>query len=227
MPFRQVLRSPSQAWAALLEHRRQIQYRLHGSYEDEKDLLFHYRDREVELKRALEAQTWSEMRRLPGVTKIVPFESRHRSRVQTMLNLRQLSLSFQMYTSPRQVQSLPGRAADAEARRRLVVAAIALERYHDRHGAYPNALDELAPEFLKSSPVDFMDGQPLRYRLAGDGHFVLYSVGFDGVDHGGRAPPPLRGGSPLEMLAAAGAEQGADLIWPRPASTNDVQAQAE
>ena len=72
-----------------------------------------------------------------------------------------------------------------------------------------------------------MDGQPLRYRLTGDGHFVLYSVGFDGVDQGGKPPPPFRRGVPVEAPSVFGAEQESDLIWPRPASTIDVQAQAE
>ena len=41
LTFKEVLRSPFQAWAVLVEYRRQVHYRLHGSYDDEKDLLLH------------------------------------------------------------------------------------------------------------------------------------------------------------------------------------------
>jgi len=30
-----------------------------------------------------------------------------------------------------------------------------------------------------------MNGEPLRYRVAGDDNYVLYSVGWNGVDDGG------------------------------------------
>ena len=86
-----------------------------------------------------------------------------------------------------QGQSLLGLAAEAEARRRILIAAIALKRYRGRHGGYPKALQELVPELLQSPPIDFMDGKPLRYQLTDDGHFVLYSVGLDCVDDGGNA----------------------------------------
>jgi hypothetical protein len=38
------------------------------------------------------------------------------------------------------------------------VTALALERYHGRHGLYLNSLQELVPEQLKTAPIDFMDG---------------------------------------------------------------------
>src|SRR6185295_8891298 len=80
------------------------------------------------------------------------------------------------------LQGAPARAARAEATRRNVVTAIALERYHRQHGAYPASLNELVPQFLKTAPVDFMDGAPLRDRLT-NGTFAVYSVGLDGGDH--------------------------------------------
>ncbi|MCX7006720.1 MAG: hypothetical protein NTY53_05640 [Kiritimatiellaeota bacterium] len=63
--------------------------------------------------------------------------------------------------------------------------ACALERYWLQHRRYPAALAELVPQFLAAVPHDVVDGQPLRYRLDGEGGFVLYSIGWDLVDDGG------------------------------------------
>ncbi len=107
-----------------------------------------------------------------------------------------------------------GLAAEAEARRRLIVTAIALARYRGRHGTYPKGLDELVPALLSQAPVDFMDGQPLRYHLTDDGHFVLYSVGLDCVDNGGAPAPKGRMQRPRGP-ADFGVQTGTDLVWQR------------
>ena len=115
-----------------------------------------------------------------------------------------------------------GRAAEAEARRRILVTAIALERYRGKNDSYPKTLADLAPEFLKTVPVDFMDGQPLRYRLTDNGHFVLYSVGLDCMDDGGKIQTRAqhiranREGLPFGILPEA------DLVWPRPATAAEI-----
>jgi hypothetical protein len=63
----------------------------------------------------------------------------------------------------------------AETERQLVLAAIGLERFRLRHGRYPESLDQLVPEILPTLPVDFGDGNPIRYRREGTG-FRLWSV---------------------------------------------------
>src|SRR5258708_23853024 len=73
--------------------------------------------------------------------------------------------------------------AEAETARRLLVAVLALKRFHLQYGVYPANLNELVPNYLKQIPMDFMDGKPLRYRLKPDGDFLVYSVGEDGVDN--------------------------------------------
>jgi hypothetical protein len=105
--------------------------------------------------------------------------------------------------------------AEAEAPRRLLVTAIALKRYHLQHGAYPTSLDELAPNYLKQIPIDFMDGKPLRYRLRPDGDFLLYSVGEDGVDNGGD-PSPAKHKSLFNWPSAR------DAVWPRAATPAEI-----
>jgi hypothetical protein len=64
--------------------------------------------------------------------------------------------------------------------------ACALERYRLAAGQYPESLDALAPGCMESVPSDVMDGQPLKYHRTGDGRFVLYSVGWNGTDDGGK-----------------------------------------
>jgi hypothetical protein len=219
--LKDLLRSPSWlVWSELADRWRRIRYLSYGTYEDEKALLLHYRDREVELQRAVESPTWSEMRQLPGVTNLVPFQSKHPSGMKSMINVEQQSL--------RKLgggQGLLGRAAEAEARRRLLITAIALERYRGRHGSYAKALPDLVPELLPNPPLDFMDGKPLRYRLTDDGHFVLYSVGLDCVDDGGKMPRTGQRGARYQWPAEFGPPQATDLFWPRPASAAEVQAQ--
>jgi hypothetical protein len=67
------------------------------------------------------------------------------------------------------------RATKGEVQRQLALAAIGLERYRLRHGHYPEKLEELVPEILGAVPVDFGDGQPLRYKRVGQS-YELWSI---------------------------------------------------
>jgi hypothetical protein len=224
----QAIRDPKGTWNQAGDYLSRLKYRDHGSLEDEEAALLHYRNRELEYKRAVQCTNWLEMRRLPGVTNTIPFQSGHSSSVQSMINMRQLAL---------RLQGLPllVAAAEAETRRRIVVAAIALERFHLSRGAYPKTLEELTPIFLKGRAIDFIDGQPLRYDRTQDGHFVLYSVGLDGVDNGGvlKASSPIntpdyRPTEPdvasVTALTRSAVKSEGDLVWPRPAAISDVNA---
>jgi hypothetical protein len=68
-----------------------------------------------------------------------------------------------------------------------VLLGIALELYHREHGTWPNSLDELAPRWLPEVPVDRITGGPLLYKISDDRPLV-YSVGVDRDDDGGRVP---------------------------------------
>jgi uncharacterized protein YerC len=123
------------------------------------------------------------------------------------------------YPSVMSVNSLSrvlSRALRAETDRSLVVVAIALKRYALRHGAPPSSLTSLVPEFLPALPIDYMDGQPLKYRLQPDGQFLLYSVGEDGKDDGGDSS--LRPGQTNLRIAW----DRKDVVWPTPANTNEL-----
>ena len=64
--------------------------------------------------------------------------------------------------------------------------ACALERFHLANGNYPETLDALVPQFIETIPHDIIGGLPLRYRRLESGTFLLYSVGWDEVDDGGK-----------------------------------------
>jgi hypothetical protein len=68
---------------------------------------------------------------------------------------------------------------------------VALLRYRADHSRFPNSLAALAPKYLPAVPVDpFGLGQPLRYKpLDGGKRFLLYSVGANQTDEGGK---PMR-----------------------------------
>lgn len=80
-------------------------------------------------------------------------------------------------------------------RRRGIRAMIAIERYRATNGRYPSKLADLVPEFLAAEPRDPFTGRGLAYRTIdpaadrfGRG-YLLYSIGADGVDDGGRTNP--------------------------------------
>lgn len=70
----------------------------------------------------------------------------------------------------------------------LLEVALAVRLFYVEHGRYPASLDEIERKYLPEVPVDVWD-QPLRYRLR-NGRPVIYSIGRDGIDDGGRAVDP-------------------------------------
>jgi hypothetical protein len=96
----------------------------------------------------------------------------------------------------------------AVAREQQALAAIALERFFAKHGAYPSKLEELAPEFLPAVPVDVCDGKPLRYRRTETGRFMLWSVGVDGRDDEGKVTLDAKGSAKLSKREYLG-----DWTW--------------
>jgi type II secretory pathway pseudopilin PulG len=83
----------------------------------------------------------------------------------------------------------------AQAQMRCARVALAVERYRLAHGRWPDALPDLAPQFLTAIPKDPYDRQPLRYKKLADG-VVIYALGPDHTDNGGkinRANPTQEG----------------------------------
>ena len=89
----------------------------------------------------------------------------------------------------------------------LARVACALERYRLAHGDFPESLEVLAPQFIDKLPHDLINGRPLLYRRTEAGGFVLYSVGWDETDDGGRVV--------LSKGGSVDSKKG-DWVWPSP-----------
>ena len=68
---------------------------------------------------------------------------------------------------------------------RLLAIDSALRAYLSTHGSAPTDIHALVPEFLNTLPTDPYSGRPFSYRKTHN-HYVVYSVGPHGNDHGGR-----------------------------------------
>ena len=180
---------------------------------EEKNLLLFSRNQENELRAVYRASNWLQMRSMPGVMTNTPFSWPLYPRPPVHGRLTTIVSPADDHGT-----SFIGRAAEAEARRDILLTALALERYRLAYGLYPFILDGLPDNFKKTAPTDFMDGQPLRYWLTADGNFILYSVGLDGVDDGGKLPLPGAESMPWDGKGNFLVPTNVDLVWPRPAN---------
>lgn len=101
--------------------------------------------------------------------------------------------------------------------RNAIRVLLALELHRAERGSYPDALDALSPQFLTELPTDpFAPDGRFRYKKLSasgpdaDPHrrpYLLYSVGFDGIDSDGTPPSS---GEMQEALIVEG--RGSDYI---------------
>ena len=86
----------------------------------------------------------------------------------------------------------PSTSAGLEARDRaamrfeLTKLAFALAAFRADNGEYPEKLDTLAPKYMESLPKDIFNGDADLHYIQRDDGFLLYSVGSNGVDDGGK-----------------------------------------
>jgi hypothetical protein len=71
------------------------------------------------------------------------------------------------------------------------LTGLAVQRYRLAAGKLPDTLAELVPTYLDAVPKDPFDGKDLRYKKLETG-FVVYSIGEDGNDDGGKEKPRKR-----------------------------------
>lgn len=111
-------------------------------------------------------------------------------RSDTITSLRYMLVRYFMPALNR-VQVSAERVLSEQEALQTVIALELYRRHHD--GQYPASLDVLSPRYLPRVPVDRIGGSPLRYKLV-DGKPLLYSVGADRDDDGGRPPAdePMR-----------------------------------
>ncbi len=74
---------------------------------------------------------------------------------------------------------------------RTARVALAIQRYRLSTGGLPNTLADLVPAYIDAVSKDPFDGKDLRYNKLETG-FVVYSIGEDGSDDGGKERPPKR-----------------------------------
>ncbi len=115
--------------------------------------------------------------------------------------------------------------------RDAALTVLAIEQYRREYGYWPESLDALVPTLLPVLPVDMYSGDPLKYILQ-DGQPLLYSIGVDGIDHGGVPPLDATGsprieyarGSlhrrPLPTFEQLGVTPGDWVLWPPVQSDN-------
>jgi hypothetical protein len=97
----------------------------------------------------------------------------------------------------RSIPAMMGHELKRVAQLEVVKTLVAVERHRLAHAGLPETLDQLVPDYLAEVPVDPFDGRPLRYRRTDQG-FVVYSVGEDGKDDGGKQEPPRETKKPSE-----------------------------
>lgn len=100
------------------------------------------------------------------------------------------------------------RSERAQAYVNLAMLGCALERFRLRHARYPSTLEALEPTYVSQVPKDFMSGSALCYRLLEDGRILLYSVGPDRHDDGGKFQTSPRGQGETTS--------GFDWVWTYP-----------
>jgi hypothetical protein len=98
------------------------------------------------------------------------------------------------------------RAALRQNRANQTIVACALERYRLANGKYPDDLAALTPQFAEQLPFDVCGGKPLKYRLSPDGQFLLYGVGWNEKDDGGKIVKTPDG---TDIVPKQG-----DWVWP-------------
>jgi hypothetical protein len=85
----------------------------------------------------------------------------------------------------------------------LTQTAMALAVYKSRFGSYPNTLSELEKKVDLKIPDDVFSGKPFIYKRVGKG-FLLYSVGWNLKDDGGRPKEQRKHGSDPNAF---------DIVW--------------
>ena len=82
----------------------------------------------------------------------------------------------------------------------LTNLALALAAYRAEQGSYPAKLADLTPKYVAAIPLDPFNDQALHYTRQGDG-YLLYSVGVNGKDDGGKGAADCKEGEGWDDLA--------------------------
>ena len=92
-----------------------------------------------------------------------------------------------------------------DATLRLLILDLAVRLYRDEQGHVPADLQDLVPRYLPSIPLDPFSGEAMIYRIQ-DRDFLVYSLGRDRTDNGGRI------GTRIEANSKAGFDWGLEFL---------------
>lgn len=95
-------------------------------------------------------------------------------------------------------------ATRGQARLAITRVAFGLELFRLEHGQYPESLDALSPTILKTVPPDPFTGKPLIFRRDEATGFIVYSLGDNRTDDGGRTVHEPAGETKADDLAVTG-----------------------
>jgi hypothetical protein len=108
---------------------------------------------------------------------------------------------------------------------RCLIAALAAERYRQRHGRFPDTLEQLVPDFLLAVPLDPKDGRPLGYQHLPD-RVVIYSLCLGGnnrTTYNPDEPSPPGEGVAFHLFDVKHRRQAFAELLPPPAMDDDPQ----
>jgi hypothetical protein len=90
-----------------------------------------------------------------------------------------------------------------------LITVLGVLRYQKDRGRYPAGLDELVEVgYISQLPRDFYSDGSMGYKIT-EGGFVLYSVGLNFEDNGGRMGTNPYNGKPRQW-----ADEGDAVFWP-------------
>jgi hypothetical protein len=104
-----------------------------------------------------------------------------------------------VYFKPR-LQRLLEDTPKIAARRQLGRTALAATAYRQKHGKYPERLEELVPAFLPAMPVDPCDGQVLRLKRFPDVTVLYTQQHSPGLESESSWDPARHAGEPIFLL---------------------------
>ena len=110
-------------------------------------------------------------------------------------HLNPITLMAGWWQSRQAIEKAEVRHKTAIAHERLLVTDLALRCYQRDKAQSPACLDELVTNYLSKLPQDPFNGKPFIYRPQIGTSWLIYSVGPDGVDDGGK---PARRGWPVK-----------------------------
>jgi hypothetical protein len=102
--------------------------------------------------------------------------------------------------------------AMSEVRLDLATVALAANAYRSHSGDWPQGLEDLVPQYLSEIPQDPFGGGFIRY-LRQDERVILYSVGPDQTDDGGK-PLPAQRTEPGDIVWILARTQSTDAATP-------------